>query len=129
MLCLLYIRKAGHIMIYMVNMGLIARKVVYGIYDQAIPKPAPQLQRLATKVVASLEMVLSNMRITRMLIRLLRCAGWSAPLLFANQEDRFSGAGAHIVLEQKKAFISSSEVKNDYFISSKLIQSRLHCAF
>ena len=32
-----------------------------------------------------------------MLIRLCRCAGWSAFLLFANPEDRFSRVEAHTV--------------------------------
>ena len=32
----------------------------------------------------SLDMMLSNKRITKALIRLHRCTGWSAPLLFAN---------------------------------------------
>ena len=47
-----------------------------------------QLQRLARTVKfplgASFEMILSNKRITKALIRLRGCAGWSAPLLFAN---------------------------------------------
>ena len=34
-------------------------------------------------------MILSNKGITKALIRLRGCAGWSAPLLFANTEDRF----------------------------------------
>ena len=38
---------------------------------------------------ASLDMVLSKTRLTKALIRLRRCAGWSAPVLFANPEDRF----------------------------------------
>ena len=33
-----------------------------------------------------------------MLIRLRGCTGWSAPLLFANTEDRFSHIEAHIQL-------------------------------
>ena len=32
-----------------------------------------------------------------MLIRLRRCAGWAALLLFANPEDRFSGVEAHVL--------------------------------
>ena len=35
-------------------------------------------------------MILSKKRITKVLIRLRGCAGWSAPLLFANPKDRFS---------------------------------------
>ena len=34
--------------------------------------------------VASLDMILSNKQITKALIRLCRCAGWSALLLFAS---------------------------------------------
>ena len=41
-------------------------------------------------------MILSNKRIIKALIRLRGCAGWSEPLLFANPEDRFSRAEAHI---------------------------------
>ena len=48
---------------------------------------SPQLKRLARKnelsFVASWGMVLSKRRITKALIRLRGCAGWSAPLLFA----------------------------------------------
>ena len=35
-------------------------------------------------LVASFDMILSNKRIRKALIRLHGCAGWSAPLLFAN---------------------------------------------
>ena len=48
---------------------------------------SPQLQKLARKfeilLVASLDMILSNKRITKALIRLRLCAGWAVPLLFA----------------------------------------------
>ena len=53
--------------------------------------------KIESSLVASLYMVLSNKRITKVLIRLRRCAGWSAPLLFANTEDRFSHVDAHIM--------------------------------
>ena len=47
-----------------------------------------QLQRLAKKfefsLLSSLDLILSNKLITKVLIRLRGCAGWSAPLLFAN---------------------------------------------
>ena len=43
-------------------------------------------------IVASLEMMLSKKRITKALISLRGCAGWSAPLMFADPEDRFSRA-------------------------------------
>ena len=43
----------------------------------------------------SLDMTILKMGITKLLIRLRGCSGWSAPLLFANTEDRFSSIGAH----------------------------------
>ena len=43
-------------------------------------------------------MVLSKKRITKALIRLHGCAGWSAPVLFANPEDRFSRGEAQITV-------------------------------
>ena len=66
-------------------------------------KPAcnAKLQRPTWKIenllVARLDMVLSNKRITKAQIRLRGCAGWSAPLLFANTEDKFSRADAQII--------------------------------
>ena len=41
-------------------------------------------------------MKLSKKRITKALIRLHGCEGWSAPVLFANPEDRFSRVFAQI---------------------------------
>ena len=53
--------------------------------------------RLAKKVdislVASLDMILSNKRITKALISLRRCVDWSAPLLFANPWTGFLSSG------------------------------------
>ena len=49
-------------------------------------------------------MILSKKRITKVLIRLRGCAGWSAPVLFANSqmpEDRFSRMEAHIIWTAK----------------------------
>ena len=42
-------------------------------------------------------------RITKMLIRLLGSAGWSAPLLLANFENRFSCVAAHISFVDTRA--------------------------
>ena len=54
---------------------------------------SPQLQRLARKLefrlVASLDMILSKKLITKALISLRRCTGWSASLLFANLKTGF----------------------------------------
>ena len=59
-----------------------------------------KLQRLATKLkfllAAYLDMVLFNKRITKALIRLRGCAGWSAPLLSANPYNiGFNAKRAH----------------------------------
>ena len=44
-------------------------------------------------------MILSKKRITKVLISLHRCAGWSAPVLFTNPKtDRFFRVEAHVVL-------------------------------
>ena len=42
-------------------------------------------------------MIHNNKQITKVLISLHKCAGWSAPLLFAHPEDRCSHVKAHIV--------------------------------
>ena len=81
-------------------MGLDTTKLVFGISDKVRFKPAC----LATKtsktteneLVASLAMILSDKQITKALIRLRGCAGFSAPLLFANPRRQFSRAEAHI---------------------------------
>ena len=39
---------------------------------------------------ASLDIIISNKRITKTLIRLYRCLGWSVPLLFTNPGRLFS---------------------------------------
>ena len=69
-------------------------KHVFGISDKARLKTIPQLQRLAKNeisLVASLDMLHSNTRMTKALIRLRGCAGWSVPLLFTiSTADRFS---------------------------------------
>ena len=50
---------------------------------------------------ASLDMILPKTRITKALIRLRGCAGWSAPVLFANPEDSFSRAEAQLSIAGK----------------------------
>ena len=49
-------------------------------------------------LVASLDIILSNKRITKAPISLCRCASWSAPLLFANpQRQVFSHRGPYAI--------------------------------
>ena len=48
------------------------------------------------EIVVSLDMILSKKRITKALIRLRGCAGWSAPLLIANRQRQvFSRRGPY----------------------------------
>ena len=58
-----------------------------GFSDKAIFKSVFSVTETSKKIevspVASLDIILSNMRITKALIRLRGCAGWSAPVLFA----------------------------------------------
>ena len=74
-------------------MGLAAIKPVFGVSDKTRLKPVSSATEASLKIeislVASLAMILSKTQITKALIRLHRCAGWSAPLLFANPEDSF----------------------------------------
>ena len=56
---------------------------------------SPQL-RFESSLEASLDMILSSKRITKVLISLRGCAGWSASLLFTTPGDRFCGDEAHI---------------------------------
>ena len=62
------------------DMGHNARKSVFRISDKVRFKQ----QKIESWLVASFDMVLSKKRMTKALIRLCRCAGWTAPFLFAN---------------------------------------------
>ena len=70
------------------HLGLVARKPVFGVSDKVRFKPACSATETSQKkeisLVASLDMELYKTRITKTLIRLHGCAGWSAPVLFAN---------------------------------------------
>ena len=63
-------------------------KPVFGVSDKVRFKPACSATEISYKieisVVASLDMIHSKKQITKALISLCGCAGWSAPLLFAN---------------------------------------------
>ena len=69
-------------------MGLDARKPVFGVSDKARPETVSSAIETSKKteisLVASLDVILFEKRITKALIRLRGCAGWSALLLFAN---------------------------------------------
>ena len=54
-------------------------------------------------------MIFSNKRITKAVIRLRGGAGWSAPVLFANPEDRFSRDEAQFkILEVSETHVYSN---------------------
>ena len=70
-----------------------ARKPVFGVSNKVRLKPVCSATETCLKneisLVASLAMILSNKRITKSLIRLRGCAGWTAPLLFENHRRQF----------------------------------------
>ena len=77
---------------------LVARKPVFGVSDKTSFKPVSSATESSWKIeissVANLHMILSKKRITKALIRLCGCAGWSAPVLFANpRRQGFSHCG------------------------------------
>ena len=55
-------------------------------------------------------MILFKKRITQALIRLRGCAGWSAPVLFATPEDRFSHVEAQSCIMEKYNHIAECNV-------------------
>ena len=92
-------------------MGLVAIEPVFGVSEYVISKPACSAtetsQSVESSLVASLEMILSDKGITKVLIRLPECAGWSVSLLFANPKDRFSCVGAYILTDHQKSMYGS----------------------
>ena len=67
---------------------------------KTLNRPA-QLQSLA-RGLKTRGIILSRQRTTKALIRLCRCAGWSAPLLFAYGINRFSHDKAHIIVMSER---------------------------
>ena len=72
-----------------------------GFPDKVRLKPVCAATESSYKIeillVVSLDMILSKKWITKVLIRVRKCAGWSAPLLFANPEDMFYPVEACII--------------------------------
>ena len=73
---------------------LVARKPVFGVSDKTRLKPVSSATETRynseISLVASLDMILFNKRITKALIRKRGCAGWSAHFCSQTPEDRFS---------------------------------------
>ena len=85
------------------KMGRDATKPIFKISDKLRFKPACSATetswKVETSLAASLDMILSKKRITKMLIRLRGCAGWSTPLLVANlQRQVFSQRGPNMTI-------------------------------
>ena len=82
-------------------MGLVMRKPVFGVSEKASFKPVSSATETSWNIeispVARKHMILSQTGITKALIRLHFCAGWSAPVLFADPEDKFSRVKALII--------------------------------
>ena len=68
-------------------------KPVFGVSEKVRFKPACSAietsKKIETSRVAILDMIISITQIKKALIRLRRCTGWSAPLLFANPKTGF----------------------------------------
>ena len=81
-------------------MGLDATKHIFEVSDKVRLKPICSATEASWKyeilLVASLDMIYSNKGMTKTLIMLRGCSGWSAPM-FASIEDRFSSVEADII--------------------------------
>ena len=70
-------------------------------------------------------MILFKKRITKALISLRRCAGWSAPLLFSTPEDRFSRVEAHSIIDFNEVDMSIYLPKNVKFTEAFLMSTEI----
>ena len=96
----------GFFFLHKENMGLFGKKPVFGVSDKARFKPVSSVTGTSYELeiwhVARLDMIFSKMRKTKSMIRLGGCAGWSAPLLYPNPEDRFSRDEPHMSCNIRK---------------------------
>ena len=85
------------------HMSLFTTKPVFGVCDQVSLKPACSATEASYSLgilnLASIGIILSRQRTTKVLIRLRGCAGWSAYLLFAYGKKKKK--------QQKKKQVSS----------------------
>ena len=81
-------------------MSLVTRKPVFGVFDQGRLKPvcsATEVRwRFEISDIETRGIILSRKQTPKALIRLRRCAGRSAPLMFAYGINRFSDDLAHV---------------------------------
>ena len=87
--------------VFIIIMVRKSTKPVFRVSVKQVSNQSPHLQRQAKKLkilpIASLHMILLKKRITKALIRLRGCAGWSASGLFANPQRQVSRVLAHII--------------------------------
>ena len=115
-------------------MSLVARKPVFGVSDKARLKPVSSATETSWKneisLVASLDIELHKTRITKVLIRLRGCAGWSAPVLFANPRRQvFSRQGPNGELRGIWPCYLSFKIANDKGADQTARMRSLVCAF
>ena len=81
-------------------MGLVARNPGQSETQTSLPSHRETSQKSEISPVASLDVILSKKRITKVLTSLPGYAGWSAPALCCSQtpKARFSGIEAHIFI-------------------------------
>ena len=108
------------------------RKPVFGVSDKASFKPVSSATETSLKIeispVASLHMILSKKRITKVLIRLRGCAGWSAPLLFPNPEDRSSCVEAQIAYITNNMDQDQTASMGSVLLGISLIRDHIVCS-
>ena len=114
------------------HLGIDRTNPVLGVSDKVRFKLACSATETRWKIelslVARLDMTLSNKQITKALIRLCGCAGWSAPLLFANHRRQvFSHHGPFdsgpLLYVNYPTSISSLEIMATEHILDKLTHS------
>ena len=85
-----------------------------GVSDQARHKPACAATEtswsLEISAIESRDIILSKQRITKALIRLRECAGWSAPLLFAYDIRHISHGPSQVFIPGSATY---NEPRND----------------
>ena len=72
-------------------------------------------------------MILLVKRITKALISQRGSAGWSAPLLFANPQDRFSRVDAHISYSSKVGYPSYEQAYDVIYLDCMYLRLCKHC--
>ena len=101
LMMIVWVRARGTHMCKVYNISHVTRKPVLGGCNQIRLKPACSATKISWSLeisaIASTGIILSRQRTTKALIRLHRCAGWSATLLFTYGINRFSHYMAHIM--------------------------------